>query len=285
MSKQVDLKNADVIRKAYSGMGQSLAAAIDLLDEPWKSQFAAVKNGLDAELEALPPSDQIPAALAANNLLSSLFSQYCNFSSMFTGFTAQLSALRASVATAAPSAASLASAVDAEIAKRIAEGKLFDAAGLEVKLTEAKTGLTPKPEVESLCAAAKLTGIEEGKTLERAAQEAAAAVKAKIEERKTACSTASIPLPAAELEKILGGTDEEFTARRTKAEARLTELKGFGVSLASADGVFGTKLWADDAAYNDFRDIVKTFASQEKADPFATAPGGKAPVNPPAMLA
>ena len=283
MSKEIDTKNADVIRKAYSGMGQSLASAIDLLDEPWKSQFTAVKAGLDKELEALPPSDQIPAALAANNLLQSLFSQFCNFSSMFTGFTAQLSTLRASVASAQPSAASLASAVDAEIAKRIQEGKLFDAAGLEVKIAEAKTGLTPKAEVESLCSAAKLTGIAEGKSLERAAQEQAAAAAKKIEERKTACSTASIPLPAAELEKILGGTDEEFTARKTKAETRLAELAGFGVSLASADGVFGTKLWADDAAYNDFRDLVKTFAS-EKPDVFATGGARKTPAGVPAML-
>ena len=274
MPAKPDVKNADVIRTAYGAMAQSLTAAMDMLDEPWKSQFQAVKHGLDHELEGLPPTDQIPAALAANSCLQSVHSALCQVNACFSGYMGQIASLRTSL-NAAPTAASVATAIEAEVAKRMQDGKLFDAAGVEVQITAALSRdaatKVPKAELQSLCAVAKTEGIAEGRRLQKQEMDAAAAIAKKVDERKTALSTASIPLPLADLEKLLGGADDEFNAAKTKAEARLTELKELGVSNCALP-VFG-KVWGDDATFTEFRELCKSFVSAEKPDPFAVGGG------------
>jgi len=269
--KELDAKNIGIIRKGYTEMSQSLCGMSDLLDEPFKGTYLTMKKGFDDFLAGLPPTDQVPAALDVNAMMQSMLSQMIGMSSMCSSFCSKMNEMKAGYAgrVEAAVAGALASGVDAEITRRITDGQLFDAAGVEAKIAGAKKDLIPKTEAESLCSAARQAGITEGKAAAATEAQALAAQKAVIETRKVSLATAAIPLPFDSIDALLAGTDVEFEARRAEAEARLTELKGLGVAYNSADPIWG-RVWGPKADYESFLSISKAaFAGREDVDVFA----------------
>ena len=238
-----------VIRQAFAGAQQLCSDAEQLLDEPFRSMFTSIKRQFDEKLTAMPPTEQVPAALDMNYQLQSLHWCLESLTQMVRTLNQQLSGMKTATA----------SAITAAIEAQIKEGKLFNVEGLnsavaaEVKRRTDAGEILPKDTVTQMCSTSEANGITKGEKKVRDELAAQAELAKKIGERKTGCTTASMPLPANET--LLGGTDEEFATRRTTAEGRVKELKDAGFSL-NADLL--ANVWLPEGEYKNFRAMIDT---------------------------
>jgi hypothetical protein len=193
----------------------------------------------------------------------------------------------ASMATMALGTANstLATNTTLEVNRLVESGELIRKADLAAKI---ETGVTAKVAADfvakdtatQLCSDAKLTGIAEGKAAALADITAAEARKTVIATRSAALTTAGLPLPDAEVEKILGGTEEEFNAAKALFETRKAEIKTAGITLASAPLL--AKLWLVEDKYAAFRGYINEIpALKVTPEPFA---GGGNPSGAPAPV-
>jgi len=275
----IDPKDLNTIKEVLTSFRTQICGAADTLGEPWKGQFLALKGDYDKMLSGLPPTDQVsasagklrpdePAALEANSQLSCLHAAL----SSATALSVMMGSAMASQAGkgAEASAAQLASAVGAEIEKQIAEGTLFKAEGVEVKIAERiKTGdLVAKETCTQFCSAAKDLGLAEGEKKVRAEIAASAARQSLITTRKADLQNCGLPIPDARLEGVLAGTGEEFTAVQALAQSRIAALQQKGVALNS-NSPLGAKVWLPEEQWQVFESLaVETLKG---ADPLVTS--------------
>ena len=127
-----------------------------------------------------------------------------------------------------------------------------------------------KATVTQLCADAKLLGLTEGEKKVRDEQIAAAALAAKVTERKGVLSTAGLPLPDAEVDRLLGGPDTEFAAHRARCEAQLGEFAKRGIQLNAASAA-RAKVWLPTEQFNGFLALADGIPALKgpSAEPFA----------------
>jgi hypothetical protein len=217
----LDPKTAGLIRNVYQQSGVALNSAIEGgLGEPWLTHFRKLKSDYDSALKELGPTDQAPAAMNASRHLESFYSLLSCANSL-----SDISRMKLQGTSA------LNSAVDAEITKRIGAGELVSKADLDKKISDAieqrtKSGeLFTKDVHTSLCSAAKDTGIQQGLDKAKTDFEAKETAARTLETRKTQLATNGLPIPTANLDKILGGTDAEFNAAMETAKTRITELR------------------------------------------------------------
>lgn len=256
---KIDSKNAGILRKAYTDMRDSMCANADLLTEPFKSQFLAMKKNFDDAIAGLPATDAVPAAMDANYVLNGLHSLLASSSSLCSFMSQQCAVMVKNHATA------LASAADVEITRRITAGELFTKEAVETKLKD----YVPKTDATSLCTAAKEAGINEGLAKARQEFDALQAQKTVIETRKASLASAGVALPLKEIDKLLGGPDAEFNARVSAAKARRTELESAGVAYDAANPIWG-RVWEEGADYDSFKTIsTAAFGAANQRDPFA----------------
>ncbi|OHD27384.1 MAG: hypothetical protein A2Y38_01890 [Spirochaetes bacterium GWB1_59_5] len=261
---------AKVHRNVLLQQKASCEAAAKISDEPFAQQYRDIASQCDLALAGLPADDQ-PVEEKHSTALASLLAASTSLCTLLTG---------ALDTHKKNQAASLASAVTAEVTRRIQAGELIEKASLtaaiDAEITRRTTAgeLVIKATVDQLCSTAKTNGIAEGEQKvrnEMAAQQQAAQ---KIAERKTALQTASFPLPGADTQ--LGGTDEEYAARKTKAETRRTALQTAGFKALGPELL--ANVWADDPAYKAFENTIANIpALKSTADPAAGGGGAGAP--------
>ncbi len=239
------------------------------LSEPYKSEFNKLQTQYEKVLKDLPLSDAVPAALEANANLAVVFSALQSnqhllsfLSGDLSDMQAKLTAARAEVTTlegqlcsaktaeqaAVTALASATSAMPATAAEALklktdlaaataavtAATATATAATAECSALKAKIDagdFIAKEKVTELCSAAHTIGLTEGEAKIKGEVAAQAVVQAKIAERKTGLCSEKLPTP--EVEALLAGTDEEFTARKTAAVERTPVLLKKGFSLNS----------------------------------------------------
>lgn len=273
-----DPKNAKALRDFFSNTRTQMCSLGEQLGEPWLTHFNNIKGQYDALLAQLGTTDQVPAALDASAQLSALYSMLVSANSLTALIGSQMQMMKQTTAT------QMNSAIEAAIAEKLTKGELVKADVVSVKVQEAiatatQAGeLVPREQHTQLCSAAKSTGLEEGKAALLAEQQAEATRKQTIETRKAALQTAGLPLPEADLEKLLGGTDEEFAATQTKVDTRVKALKAKN-AFHSQIGKF---MWLDDANFAAFEalagDIRKSTGHEPLQQP-NPAPGAAAPAS------
>lgn len=253
------------------------------LQEPWLTHYRKIKSDYDSALRDLGPVDQAPAALEAHRHLGAMYSLLSGMNAMCSYQANHIAEMKKKTEEAKHA---LNSAVDAAVAERIKNGDLIAKADVDNRVTAeiarrtTAGDLIPKDTHTQLCSAAKELGIKEGRT---AAEQVAATEKAQretVEKRRASLVTNGLPIPAKEIDKILGGTDEEFGARQTEAKNRMEALTKRGISLNAQDP-FWSNVWLDKEAYTNFETLVNQFAGGE---PFAGSSAGKEPTGVPVML-
>lgn len=261
-----DPKNAKALRDFFANTRTQMCSLGEQLGEPWLTHFNNIKSQYDALLAQLGTTDQVPAALDASAQLSALYSMLVSANSLTALIGSQMQMMKQTSAT------QLNSAVEAAIAEKLAAGELVKADAVIVKVQEAITSktqageLVPREQHTQLCSAAKATGLEEGKAAVLEEQKAEALRKQTIETRKAALQTAGLPLPETDLEKLLGGTDEEFAAVQTKVDTRVKTLKAKN-AFHSQIGKF---MWLGDSEYAAFEALageIRKSTSEPLAQP------------------
>lgn len=234
---------------------------------PLKQLFEKLITDIDAWLDKLP-KDEVPGDWSLECQLDSLFSILTQAQAAASLVTLEHSKLM--------NGEQFASAVDAEIGKRIASGVLFNKDGVTTYVqTQLDAGeMVSKARLTQLCAESKLQGMTEGEQKVKSEIAATAAQEKLIGERRGLLQAASLPLPERELEvAILGGTEEQFAARKTAFETRRAALKQEGIQLASDEAL--TNLWLDDAAYKGFEKTIRSLPQLKfNANPLAGGAAG-----------
>ena len=234
---------------------------------PLKQLFDELVTKIDAWLDKLPKED-VPGDWSLECQLDSLFALMAQMSASASLAALELSKLQ--------NGEQFASAVTAEVNKRVTAGELFtkDAVAAQVKAQlqdNVSTGeLVPKERLGQLCAEAELAGIAKGELKFKTALEAEKAEAKLFAERRQSLQQAALPLPDAEIERIiLGGTEEEFQARITLFKSRQDDLAKESIQLASDAAL--ANLWLDEKGYKGFERTVKSLpALKFHANPLAT---------------
>lgn len=268
---------AEATRAALTGILQSLNSAAAMLpggdmsklEEPFASAFKNLHEQCSAVLGKMPTIHQASTALELEAMLSHCASALGSAQATLSLFTNHVASLNQKLAAATDQtriATQLASAVDAEIAARVEKGDLITSA----RLTELKTSgeLVEKTVVQELCSASKKQGLEEGAAAEQAKLAAEKERARIVDSRKTLCEQASLPVPPAELEAVLAGTEDEFNAARTAAASRVEVLKKNKMSvqhLASA-------VWGNEAAWRTVESAIAALPGKTQADITAVPP-------------
>lgn len=262
-------KDLKVVRDLFGSIGKQLCSGADNLSEPLKGMFLGIKKQFDEKLAGLPPTEQVPAALDLNYQLNSLHWCLQGVDQMIQILNQQLSG----------TSAQMASLVAGEIEKQIKEGTLIKKEDVAIQITTAietqvKAGdLITKDLSTQLCSQAETNGITKGETNLRNQLAAQAEAAKKIGERKATLQTAGVTILDSDVEKILGGTDDEFKTRQKRYDTRLVELTGKGFSLNSPDLL--SNLWKEDAEYSAFVNVISAIPSMKgQGEPFA---GGHKP--------
>ncbi len=259
---------AKIHRNVLTQQRAACLTAAQAAQEPFASQYKDIVRQCDEALAALPADDQ-PVEDKHNTALASLFVSSNGLCMLLN------SALETERRNSG-------SAVQTEITRRVTAGELFTKDSLasavqsEIKKLTDAGEYVPKATVTQLCSEAKTNGLTEGETRVRNEMAAKAAAEQKIAERKTALQTAGFPVPETDMEKFLGGTDEEFNARRTRAQTRQEALKTQGYVIQSAHLL--TNLWREDAEYKAFEKTIEEIpALKSNADPLAVGSPKAAP--------
>ena len=127
---------AQVIRESANTISLTIASMLDFLDEPLKGKFVEVKTQIDTMLASMPPSDQAPAALGANRVLTDLLSVLGMAQSMMSHLSEVAKGARREVATVR---ASLTGEVESALHARIEAGELVTKEALQGKIDAAVT--------------------------------------------------------------------------------------------------------------------------------------------------
>lgn len=270
-AEATDKKQLEVIRHALQQSQQVCAQSAELLDEPLRSMFTGLKKQFDDKLTALPPTEQVPAAMDMNWQLQSLYWCLDHLNTMFKTLNQSLSGMKSAQA----------SLVTTALEQQLRDGKIFNADGLatavaaEVKRLTDAGDLVTKEVSAQLCSSAKLNGVAEGETKVREEIAAAEARAKKAGERKTALQTASLPLPLDEA--VLELPDEQFAARQTAATNRIAELAKDGIQLNSD---LLPNVWQEEKEYTGFKKLVASIPALKSGapvpEPFARPPGAAA---------
>ena len=261
-----DSKDLPGFRAFLQNQRTQACSTASVFTGPLKIAMEKMVSEIDAVLAKLP-TDEARENWCLDNQLDSLFN-------LLT-----LSALELSKVTNGQSE-QVASLLTAEIDKRVAAGDLFLKDSLptlvaaQVKTQVDAGELVTKDRLTQLCSESKMAGFGEGSKKvidDMAAIEAETKV---IGARKASLQAASLPLPDAEVERvILGGTEEQFTARKTAFETRREDLKKEGIQLNSDAAL--ANLWLDEQQYTGFRKLVGNLPQLKfTPNPLATVPGG-----------
>lgn len=267
-----DLKDVKAVRKFYEDQRQALCSMAEGLDEPLKTHFNALKKKYDDVLESLPVTEQTPGALETGKHLSALYS-------ILTVANGLMCSSLNSVKTAG--AALNSEAINKVLQDKIATGELFPKSVFDGKVAAEVERLTksgdyvPKATVQQLCSEAKNAGILEGENKIRQETQANADRAKVVETRKAQVQTAGLPLPAAEIEKLLGGSETEFSAHLKKAQDRFASLKKH--SALNSKSPLMTKIWLADNEFSTFEQLLKDTIGEPLA-------GGGGDDKPPLMI-
>ena len=208
-----DSKDLPGFRAFLQNQRTQACSTASVFTGPLKIAMEKMVSEIDAVLAKLP-TDEARENWCLDNQLDSLFNLLTQAAA-----SAALSALELSKVTNGQSE-QVASLLTAEIDKRVAAGDLFLKDSLptlvaaQVKTQVDAGELVTKDRLTQLCSESKMAGFGEGSKKvidDMAAIEAETKV---IGARNASLQAASLPLPDAEVERvILGGTEEQFTAR------------------------------------------------------------------------
>jgi len=228
-------ETVEAIREAANGINTCLASLDDILEEPLKSKFLAVKQQINKVLASLPPTDQVPAPASNNDILRQLLYAFSGVQQMVAALTETAKTARADVQTAR---ASITGEVEKAIGEKVKAGELLPKADHEKGVNDALAGAKTEWQAEL-----KVIG-----------------------DRRTAIASASLPVPA---DEKLAGKDEEFKARQEQAKARAEALKSLKVP---ADKLTALCWDADQATFDMAIEMAKANAP---ASGSSTPPGQK----------
>lgn len=279
-----DPKDIKAIREFFTQQRQSVCSMADCLEEPWKSHFNSLKGEYDKALEALPASDQAPAALEANRHLQYFCSLLCQATALNHALGAHMQSLKSTNQQA------FNSAVEAALAERIKNGIVVPAAevnsrvnsGVDAAVTaeierRIKAGeLLAKETATGLATQARENGLKEGRELLQKEIDLKTAASQQAEGRKAKLATAGFPVPDKDIIALLGGTDEEFDKRKKEAEGRLEGLKKKNSALNSKNAVWGA-VWLPESEWKSFEKIIADIPGMNGSqvpEPLAGGGGG-----------
>ncbi len=263
-------KDAKGLREFMTTLKTQMCSASEAFGEPLKKIFTEVANKVDAVLSAIPTAD-IPGDWSIESQLESLFGVLTCASSIASQAALEVTKVKDQQATLAKQYAS--ESLPAEIEKRLKAGDLFSKEAMDAARAKAVEGLVPQATVTQLCTEAKAAGVVEG---EKRVRDEMAATETRVKliaTRKDGLQQASFPIPDAEFEAVLAGTDEEFTKAKTSVEARREKLKKAGIQLNAPELL--SKLWLPEREYQLFEKTVMSIdALKVTAEPFASAGAG-----------
>lgn len=269
------------LRKLNTGLLTELNSALALnLGEPFSTAFTTLKDQCNAVLARLPMTDAVPAAAELDGILSSLSSAMSGTQSLMQLLLQQVQSFKGETTRIQAQYASailpdkLPALIEEAVTKRVTDGLLIPKETLELRITNGE--LVPKTVATELCSQSKLQGLEEGEKKVRDELKAREESGKVITARKTRVETASLPVPATEIETLFAGTDEEFLAKETKAKSRNDFLNSKRVSLNST---LRAKIWAPDAEWSSIETLANEMLGKSTSDPFAKTtatdfPGG-----------
>lgn len=245
---KIDPEQAKQFRALYSSIISQMSGME--LDEPLKSQFAAIKQQCSALLEEMPLMDAVGAAQECKWSLSSLHSCMMSLQSAFGLVGASMKGLQSRMSA---QAAEMPAAIAEAIKEKISAGELV-----------------AKDTVASLCSESKSQGLAEGEKKVRDEIKLAQEKQKLVAARKDALTKASLPLP--ENDAFIEGTDDAFAALQTKAAERVAKLRKAGLSLNSP---LLAKAFLPDGDFETFLGLSSELLGKKAGDEaFATEPGG-----------
>lgn len=282
MKIPTDGKDINGIRQLLTDFRTQICSMADYLSEPWKGHFLSLKKTYDDALEAMPPTDAVPAAMDANKVLNSFYCAMANANSLVSMLGSSLNSLITNKDREV--AIALNSAVDAAVLKKLTDGDLIAKKDLDGLVTKALTDKTAAGELltkemsTQLCSAARDQGWQLGEKKVRDELSAKETTVKLIGDRKKLVQTAGLPVPDATLEHLLSGTDDEFAVKRTTAESRIAKLQQAGIALNSAS-TLRANVWLPESEWNTFEKLAKEMLGL--GDPLVAPAGsgttGKAP--------
>jgi hypothetical protein len=233
---------ATKLRGAGDGMLTCIASIEEFLEEPLKSKFLSVKKQINTMLAALPPTDQAPAAMQSNAILSTLLNVLSFAQSMMSDLT---SATKSSREALNSTRAGMTAEIDNAIKAKRTSKELFDKTELDATVAEA---------VKTAVAAERKTWEVEIK---------------QVSDRRSALTTAGLPVPK---DERLKGDDATFAAAQTKAKERIDKVNGLKVTVAPERLL--TLAWdIDDPGFENALGLLKDATTQKsgKANGFVSA--------------
>jgi hypothetical protein len=252
-----DSKDLEGVRGFFSGLRQQFASTATIYTGPIKSLFDDVVAKLDAALAALPKTTDTNWSL--NDQLENFFYLLNSANCVANTLGLELSKVKQQMASIGPEAIAAAVKAGTYIPKTDFETAVSAAVAAR---TVAGGDLVPKATVTQLCSAAKDLGLKEGRS---ARDQELAATKVADElatGRRTALTTAGLPLPEAEVEAILRAPETDFAAARTLAEGRLLKLTEAGIELTPE---LRSKAWLPEAGYDVFHKTVSAIPSLRRS--------------------
>jgi hypothetical protein len=265
-----DSKDLEGVRGFFSGLRQQFASTATIYTGPIKSLFDDVVAKLDAALAALPKMGD--ANFSLNEQLGTVFSLLSCANNCASTVSLELSKVKQQMASIGPEAIAAAVKAGTYIPKTDFETAV--SAAVAARTVEGGD-LVPKETVNQLCSAAKDLGLKEGRTARDGELAATKVADELATGRRTALTTAGLPLPEAEVEAILRADEPTFTAARTLTETRLKGFTEAGIELTPE--LLG-KAWLPEAAFGVFQKTVSAIPSLKRS----TAPeplAGGAPDN------
>jgi len=241
-------KDISGIQGFLTTIRDQFASTATVYEGPIRDLFNDVTTKLEAALAALPKTTDCNWSL--DDKLEQFFSLIAAANNVVASLGLELNKLKQEHASAL--AAIKPVDVEAALATRIAER------------TGEKGDLTTKELTQQLCSAAKLAGIAEGVAQRNAELATEAAAIATAAERKTALTTASLPLPEGAMEALLRGTAEAFEAAKTTAADRLKKFTEAGITLPPA--LLGN-VWLGASDYQTFESTAMGCMASLKRTP------------------
>lgn len=272
------------LRTFLSSMKDQNCSLMAKYSDPIRKLAESLNTQLGTVLAALPADDTKGCEWCTEDVLNSLFCCLNNADAICKQLGLELSKIGQT--TAAPEA------ITAAVNDMVTKGDLIKKDALQTHIeaaikTKVDAGeLVPKTTVDQLCSQSKVTGIEEGKQAAKTEAEQTAAAEKLAGTRREGLTQAGLPLPPAEVEALLRGSEEDFNGARKRFDDREAELAKDGITLASSTEL-RANLWLDDAAYKGFAKLARSIpALRSTADPLAApAQPGNKPAQPGRMLA
>ena len=196
-------------REFFEGLNTTLHGMLEHLPEGARTQINAIKTSVNAVLEKMPATDQVPATMDAACALNYLAEALARTNEMAIQITDGLRKMQDDWTS------SLNNRIQEAITSKLTSGDFLEKQKATDLVTEAHRA---------------------GRT------EALNEVKV-VETRRTALATAGLPIPAEEILKL---TEDDFKARQDKAKDHAEKLKATGLSL---NGTIGQIAWLDEPAF------------------------------------